>query len=355
MNITVVGGGNIGTLMAAEAAAKGHNVTVYTSRPGEWGKNIEIYDKQDNLISISTISKATDDMGDSVKDADYIWVTVPAQAFEIIADKMLPYVTENQIIGIIPGFGGAEFAFKGEIDKGCTIFGMQRVHSIARLRKYGHSVYQLGRKKQLEIGAIPKSAVNRICSDMGMIFDMPCYSLDNYLSVTLTPSNPIFHTSRLYTLFKDWDGSITYPRQFLFHEEWNDAASEVLVSCDNELQCLCKKIPMNLSDVISLKEYYESYSVEAMTRKIKSIKAFKGLKAPMVESISGWIPDWNSRYFTADFDYGIKVLKDVCHLFDVPCPTMDELWNWYIKKTPILEHSYFSLETDVDSFLNIYR
>lgn len=41
MNITVVGGGNIGTLMAAEAAAKGHNVTVYTSRPGEWGKMLK--------------------------------------------------------------------------------------------------------------------------------------------------------------------------------------------------------------------------------------------------------------------------------------------------------------------------
>lgn len=33
MNITVIGGGNIGTLMAAEAANKGHNVTVYTSKP----------------------------------------------------------------------------------------------------------------------------------------------------------------------------------------------------------------------------------------------------------------------------------------------------------------------------------
>ena len=50
MNITVIGGGNIGTLMAAEAANKGHNVTVYTSKPYKWGNSIDVYDSDDNLL-----------------------------------------------------------------------------------------------------------------------------------------------------------------------------------------------------------------------------------------------------------------------------------------------------------------
>ena len=33
MKITVIGGGNIGTLISAEMAYKGHEVTVFTSRP----------------------------------------------------------------------------------------------------------------------------------------------------------------------------------------------------------------------------------------------------------------------------------------------------------------------------------
>ena len=36
MRITVIGGGNIGTLMAADAAYKGDEVVSYTSKPGEW-------------------------------------------------------------------------------------------------------------------------------------------------------------------------------------------------------------------------------------------------------------------------------------------------------------------------------
>lgn len=171
--------------------------------------------------------KITDNIGAALKDADYVWVTVPAQVFPIIAKKMDPCIKKGQKVGIIPGFGGAEFSFESEI-KGCTFFGMQRVHSIARLKEYGKSVYQLGRKKCLEVGVIPLGDSEEICKDMSSIFDMPCKSLPNCLSVTLTPSNP----SRLYSLFKDWHEGITYPRNILFHEEWNNEASEIMIAFD---------------------------------------------------------------------------------------------------------------------------
>ena len=126
MNITVIGGGNIGTLMAAEAANKGHNVTVYTSKPYKWGNSIDVYDSDDNLLIRGVMSKITDNMEAALKDADYVWVTVPAQVFPTIAKKMASYVTSKQKIGIVPGFGGAEFIFKSEIKKECTFFGFRR-------------------------------------------------------------------------------------------------------------------------------------------------------------------------------------------------------------------------------------
>ena len=45
MRITVIGGGNIGTLMAAEMAHKGHEVTMYTSKPAKWNKEISVLDE----------------------------------------------------------------------------------------------------------------------------------------------------------------------------------------------------------------------------------------------------------------------------------------------------------------------
>lgn len=104
MKVTVIGGGNIGALMAA---------------------------------------------------AEVLFVTMPAPMFEKQGEKMLPFIQRGQKIGIVPGAGGAEFAFRGLIKREGILFGFQRVHSIARLKKRGESVYELGRKASLKLGAIP--------------------------------------------------------------------------------------------------------------------------------------------------------------------------------------------------------
>lgn len=331
MKIAVIGGGNVGTLIAAEAAYKGYEVIVYTSQPEHWQKEISVYDTEGKILLTACISKVTDSMGHAVKDADYIFVVMPAHQFKALAGKMLPYVHGGQRIGIIPGSGGAEFVFHDMVRKGCILFGMQRVHSIARLKKYGEAVFQLGRRQSLQIGAIPISGTAGVCRDMEMIFDMPCEALDNYLSVTLTPSNQILHTTRLHTMFWNYKPGDIYPRNFLFYEGWTDHASWELLACDQELQALCEAIPMELGSVVSLRDYYESWTVEAMTRKIRGIQAFKGLASPMKKAGDGWLPDWYSRYFTADFSFGLKVIKDIANIFAVPTPNIDIIWKWYIE------------------------
>ncbi len=40
MKICIAGGGNLGTSMAVDFAAKGHSVNILTSRPQDWQKHI---------------------------------------------------------------------------------------------------------------------------------------------------------------------------------------------------------------------------------------------------------------------------------------------------------------------------
>jgi len=70
MIITVTGAGNIGTLMAAEMAHKGHEVTMYSSKPEKWNKSIEVLDKGDNLLMTGELKKATNDLSEAVSSAD---------------------------------------------------------------------------------------------------------------------------------------------------------------------------------------------------------------------------------------------------------------------------------------------
>lgn len=354
MKITVIGGGNIGTLMAAEMAAKGHEVTIFSSRPDEWTQNIEVFTADDKKILTAAVFCVTSDLTAAVCDAEIIWVTQPAQALQKLGTQLESCVSAGQMIGVVPGSGGVEFAFKGLLDKGCVLFGLQRVHSIARLKEYGRAVYMLGRKKDLQLGSIPAGAAVKISSIVEEIFDMPCIPLPNYLCVTLTPSNPILHTTRLYSMFHDYKVGIRFEKNFLFYEEWTDEASRMLIACDKELQDLCRVIPMDLKSVKSLRVHYESATAEAMTAKIRGIEAFKGLTSPMKETSEGWVPDFESRYFVADFSYGLKIIKDVARLFDVETPHIDEVWNWYEELCK--DRQFFSLDySDKEEFVQLYH
>ncbi len=356
MKITVIGAGNIGTLAAAELAFRGHSVTIYTSKPGSIRRRLEVYDASDNFVLAGEICKATDNIAEALDGAEIIFVTFPAQAFAGLSEKMLPHIKSGQAVGVIPGSGGAEFAFCNLLKMGCTLFGLQRVHSIARLKEYGKSVYMLGRKSDLQLGAIPKSKTKELSALVSELFDMPCSSLPNYLCVTLTPSNPILHTTRLYSMFKNYRQGCYYPRNFLFYEEWTDESSEMLFRCDEELQQLCHKIPLELSEVISLKIHYESKTVSALTNKIKSIKAFEGLTSPMKSvDTDKWIPDFESRYFTADFSYGLKIIADLCDLFHVEAPNIKKVWSWYVSTAPNAAKNYFKLSLSEKELIDLYN
>lgn len=355
MNITVFGGGNIGTLMAAEMAYRGHNVTIYTSKPQHFHKKLAVYDREENFVLEGSICKATADMEEAVKGADIIWITMPAEVFGTLAKQLLPYAQAGQWIGVVPGSGGAEFAFRKLIDKGCVFFGLQRVHSIARLKEYGKSVYMLGRKSELQMGAIQREKGEEIRKRIEEFFEIPCVFLPNYLSVTLTPSNPIFHTSRLYSLFGDYTEGMTYKRNILFHEEWDDRSSEIMIGCDRELQSLCDAIPLDLSKVESLCDYYESHTVQEMTAKIRGIPAFKGLTSPMKRVGDRWIPDFDSRYFKTDFPYGIKIICDMCELFGVEHANAKMLWDWYRQIAAEDAEHAFELRMGKDEFVELYN
>ena len=330
MKITIVGGGNIGTQFAVHCAEKGHNVTVYTSTPELFNKRLSIVDENGQITHTSDIEKATNDPQEAFKDAECIIITLPAMVMELASSDIYKYASKDALIGVVPGSGGSECYFKKCIDRGNVFFGIERVPAIARLVKKGETVKSVGYRNELHISSIPLEKGEECCKLIESIFDIPCKFIPNYLNLTLTPSNPLLHTTRLRTLFKDYQEGVYYQELPLFYEEWDDESSKLLLKCDDELQTICKAIPeLQLNYVASLRNHYESYTVEEMTKKISSIKAFKGLKTPSVVHDEGLVPDLNSRYFTADFPYGLSIIQQVARMANVETPNIDETMEWY--------------------------
>lgn len=358
MNITIVGGGNIGTQFAVHCAWKRHNVVIYGSKPERFDRHLCIVDETGAVTMEGDINCATDDAEKAFGSADIIFVTVPAFAMRDIEEKIYPYVRAGVKIGLIPGTGGGECVFGRCIDKGAVLFGMQRVPSVARLVEYGRKVCASGYRKELFVAALPHRYTGEIRDFIASVFDMDCTAMPNYLNLTLTPSNPILHTTRLRVLFKDYHEGVTYAGVPLFYEEWDDESSELLLKCDDEVQRICGALTeFDLSCVKSLKEHYESSTPEQLTRKISGIQSFKGLKTPTVEVDGRYIPDLTSRYFTADFTFGLGILVQIAGFAGVDVPNMRETLAWYDKIALAGERFRFSDFgiRDAQDFYNLYR
>ncbi len=379
MNINIVGGGNIGTQFAVHCAEKGHSVTIFTSNPSRFHKELEIHNSEGRVIHKGTIKAAVSDPEAAFSDADIIFVTMPAFCMEDNAKRIFPYVRKGTVICLTPGSGGGEFFFKPCVDKGCILMGLQRVPSVSRIVEYGHIVCSEGYRDRLFISTIVgrkmsgeddsfggnthtadniylfpqggRSDIDKYCADIiRSIFDIPCEPLPVYLNITLTPSNQILHTSRLRSMLSDYHEGKVYDRLPLFYGEWDESSSELLLNCDEEVQLICRSIgEFDLSGVKSLKEHYGASDVRSMTDKLRSIKSLNNLPTPVKRVDGGVIPDFSSRYFEADFPYGLAVVNEIAKLVGADVPEIRATLEWYedlthrVKDVKMTSYHEFSL------------
>lgn len=384
MKITVVGGGNIGTQFAAHSAEKGHEVRMYTSNPGNFSKHLSVVDKEGSVIHEGDISYATNDAHAAFSDTDLILITMPPTMMIPLSEVIYDNTDAHTIIGFVPGNGGFELVFRKCIERGNPFFGIDRVPAIARLTERGKTVCCSGYKDQLYVAALPSKHTEMCSSIIESIYDIPCVRLPGFMALTLTPSNPILHTARLKTIFKDFGPGVTYGSLPLFYEEWDDESSELLLACDDEIQEICRALPdFGLEYVVSEREFYNADTVQEMTRAISTEESLLGLTTPSVhaedlafrgrgldgfrsrrrqrkealeahsERRSRWrerarkyrqefddkrgsmdrtadlLPDLHSRYFTADFPYGLTVIQQIGQIAGVSTPYIDSLIEWY--------------------------
>ncbi len=335
--IGIVGGGNIGTELAGELAYRGFEVCLFAKDISNFNGKIKVDDVDKNTSYTIRPKCITNSLTKLCELCDTIIVTYPSNAFKYIKDELVESLKNKRGTRVVfmPGLGGVEFVFRDLVLNGSTIIGLQRVPAVYRLVVPGREVMISGRRKEgLFAAAIPamkKGEAKQIIEDL---FQLKCEEIPNYLSVTLTPSNPILHTSRLYSLFNKYEPEHVFTKNPLFYGEWNEDSSKLLIECDNELKDIKAKLKdIDLTFVESLLDHYESTDSKSLTEKISSISSLHNLKSPMIEvGENQYKVDWSSRYFKADFPNGIVILKAIAMLADIDTPAMDKIIFWYQKQ-----------------------
>ena len=327
MKLTIIGGGSLGHVCAAVASSQPDcEVRLLSGHPEQWTHTVTASDPNGKIFRgiIATISSIPKDV---IPDADMVLLCLPGYLIEKNLREIVPFLTPKTTVGSIVSSTGFFFQAHNVLDNTTPLFGFQRVPFIARVQEYGRSALLLGYKNELAVAIENCPNPESLRLTIEQLFLTPTHLLESFYEAALTNSNPILHTGRLYKMWHNWDGT-PYDHQTLFYREWDNASAKLLINMDAEFMQLLEALPVGKGAIPSLLDYYESHDAESLAAKLRSIAAFQTIPAPMLHTEKGWIPDFKSRYFTEDFPFGLKYIKDLATEHNISTPTIDKVLAW---------------------------
>ena len=332
INFCICGGGSLGHVIAGYLGANADvRVSMLTQRPQLWKNDIEVYTPEQTIIHghIHTISSNPEDV---IPQANIILLCLPGFAIKQQLQLIKPYVKSTTFVGSVFSSTGFFFNAMEILNEDVPLWGFQRVPFICRTREYGQSANLLGYKSNLNIAVERTDEKEDFRLLIEKLFNTPVSLLNNFYEATLTNSNPLLHTSRLYTMFGASNEGRTFPRMILFYEEWTEEAGQLLIDMDEEFFRLLEVLPVKPNYLPRILEYYESHDARSLAQKLSSIQGFKGITSPMKQTAQGWIPDFASRYFTEDFPYGLHFIWQLAKEKGIATPKIDMVYQWGMSK-----------------------
>ena len=324
MKICICGGGSLGHVCAGVMASQEDvELNILSGHPDRWQKTITVTDL-DGKQFVAKINRVSSKPEEVVEGQDIILMCLPGYLIEKTLRDIKPFVG-TAAVGTVVSSTGFFFFAHDILGKDAKLFGFQRVPYISRVAEYGKTANLLGYKSSLAAVLENIEDGESFRRDLERLFMTPVTLLGSFYEVALSNSNPILHTGRLYSMFHGREDEV-FDHNIFFYKEWTDEASQLLIDMDAEFFRLLEKL--NVHSLPTLLDYYESTDASSLTRKITSIPAFQTITSPMVEAEGGWKADFKSRYFTEDFPYGLRWIKELTDKHQVETPTIDKVYQW---------------------------
>lgn len=327
MRICICGGGGLGhTCAGVLSNRKDVTVDLLTSRPKQWNHQFLVNIPEGKTLT-GKLEVISDQAEDVIPSADIVFLCLPAFLVEKVILEIKHYLKKDTIVGAVFGCTGFFLFAHQHLPSYTKLFALQRVPYISRVVEYGKEANLLGYRDKLILAVENLNERETFRKQVEKLLGEEIELADSFYEVTLSNSNPILHTGRLYTMWKEWDGK-PFSRCILFYREWTLEASSLEIEMDKEFFSLLKVLNVSTKHIKTLLEHYEATDAAGMTKKLRSIESLSTIQAPMKEVAEGWIPDFSSRYFTEDFPYGLALIHKLAHEKGVPTPTIDKVYEW---------------------------
>ena len=338
MIVTIVGAGNAGSGNAFVAAENGHEVRILkTSRGvsrdehfdamrdngGLWGldnsRNAKYSDfDHEGERTFQPLALVTRDVEEAIVGADVIMIFVLVEFQEELARRLAPYLEENQLLILAPGYMGSVYFHRYCERRPLLAEGESNAHD-AFVHEPG-CVKIIFRNVRNCLSYLPAADTERGQAIASELFTTYRHTRENIVATALHNPNLTVHTIGMYAMKPMMDYCAKYhPDEVpgMYRDALStDFAWAVLELLDRERMDVleaygCERIP-----------YLEACRFRNEEDLSKDVHAV--FEAYKVVTPGG--PDtFEHRYITEDVPYGLVLLSSLGKAVDVPTPTCDHV------------------------------
>ncbi len=320
MKISVIGAGNGGQAIAGYLGTKGIQVSLYDRNISkiEQLRQLGGIKLQGQLQGFGKVDLFTTEIGEAVFDSDVIMVTTIANAHQELAEKMAPYIKDEQIIILNPGRTCGALVFNQALKQaGCTkryyVAEAQTLVYACRIIENG-TVNIIGVKDEVLISALPASDTDHVINVIRPFY--PCFvKTDNVLRTSFENIGAMFHPC--VCLFNA--ATIERQDEFWFYRDMTDQVARFIEKFDAERIAVGKAYGVDLLNVTEwIKFAYNDTTGDTLCERMKNNPAYYDIKAP--GSIF-------TRQLTEDIPTGVLPIIELGRVAGVPTPLLESMMH----------------------------
>lgn len=318
MKIAIIGAGNGGQTMAGHLSMLGYEVSLHDIDT----KKIETLKKLGGIKLVgclqgyTKIGCITTDIKEALEGADIIMVTTVANAHQIVAKSLAPFLEDGQVIILNPGRTCGALVFKQALkNAGCKarfyLGEAQTLVYACRVIENGY-VNVIGIKDEVLMSALPAKDTDYILWKILPLF--PCFQkATNVLRTSLENIGAMFHPCVL--LFNA--ATIERNDSFWFYRDMTEQVAEFIEKFDAERLLVGKAYGI---DLLSVREWiqfaYKNTEGETLCERMRNNPAYHDIISPSTIF---------TRQLTEDIPTGVLPIFELGKVAKVNTPLLESM------------------------------
>lgn len=311
----IIGMGNGGHAFAGYLGLLGHQVRAWDIDAGlveAIGKNGTV-SVEGVLSGLAKLELITAELPRALDGADVVLVVVPAVYHASLAQKMAPYLTQDQVVILNPGATGGALEFRNILREAgspdITVAETNNLLFTCRSPEPG-KVLVTGIKEHMDIACLPASEAPRVTRLTATAF--PKFTaVPTVLSTSLGNINAMMHP--LPTLLNAGRCDLGDHFEY-YYDGLSPRIADLVEDLDHERLTIAKAFEV---EIPSLVEWYAgSYlgTGDTLYERVHSNRAYANIAGPT---------SLDTRYLIEDVSTGLVPLSELGRAAGVPTPLMD--------------------------------